>query len=340
VSSAGPSDSVVDLLVVGGGPTAIAIGAEAIKAGLSVKLIEKGALLASLLDFPTDMVFFTTRDLLEIAGIPFTIPESKPTRRQAIAYYHSVARTFAIPLALHQRVESIEGAVGGFTISARSGDETEIHQGRAVAVATGFFDGPRHLGTPGEDFDWVHHRYREPYRHFGERVVVVGGGNSAVEAALDLWRSGAGVTLVHRGSELKPSVKYWLKPDIENRIREGAIEAHLDTRVASFGTHIVEVTQNGQRLDLPADAAYVLIGYEPDVSLHRAAGVELDSETLVPVFDPDSCESNVAGLYIAGTLQAGRDTNRIFIENSRVHSVRIVQHLVRQLAESGDRRGS
>ncbi len=333
MSSPELSERAVDLLVVGGGPTGIAVAAEAIKAGLSVKVIDKGPLLASLLNFPTDMVFFTTRDLLEIAGLPFTIPDSKPTRRQAIAYYLSVARNFSIPLELHQRVESIAGVRGAFTVTAHKGDERVIHSGRAVAVATGYFDGPRNLGVAGEELSWVHNRYMEPYRHFGEQVVVVGGGNSAAEAALDLWRAGAEVTLVHRGNELKPSVKYWLKPDVENRISEGALEAHFDSRVVSFGDQAVQVTQSGQQLNLRADAAYVLIGYEPDVSLQREAGVELNSETLVPVFDPESCESNIAGLYIAGTLQAGRDTNRIFIENSRIHSVRIVRHLVRQLGQ-------
>lgn len=332
--------SSVDLLVVGGGPTGIAIAAEAIKAGLSVRVIDRGPLLANLLGFPTDMMFFTTRDLLEIAGVPFAIPDPKPTRRQAIAYYHSVVRTFSVPLALHEEVLSVERVEGRFVVTTRRRGETLSHNGGAVALATGYFADPRHLDVVGEELDWVHDRYLEPFAHYGEKVVVVGGGNSACETAMELWRAGAEVTLVHRGAELKRGVKYWLKPDVENRIAEGAFQAMFETRVESFGEHGVEVIQNGQTMNLEADAVYVLIGYDIDISLQRSAGVEINEETLVPKFDPETCESNVPGLYIAGTLQAGRDTNRIFIENSRVHGRQIIQHLANRLGEAGQESGS
>ena len=325
--------AAVDLLVVGGGPTAISIGAEARRAGLVPLLVEKGPLLSSLLEFPRDMLFFTTRERLEIAGVPFAIPEPKPTRRQAIAYYHSVARTFDLPLALHQEVVGIERRDGEFVVSTVGERGEQRHRARAVALATGYFDYPRRLGVPGEDGVHVHHRFVEPYGHFGETVVVVGGGNSAVEAAMELWRSGAQATLVHRRSEVKPSVKYWLKPDFENRVAEGSIAALYDSTVVEFlegGPRCA--TPEGERA-LKADAVYVLIGYEPDVNLQRSAGIEVDRDNLVPTFDPESCETNVAGLYVAGTLQAGRDTNRIFIENSREHTRRIVDHLKQRLRQ-------
>jgi thioredoxin reductase (NADPH) len=202
---------------------------------------------------------------------------------------------------------------------------------RAVVIATGYFFGPQRLGVPGEDLPWVRHHYLEPFPHYGQEVVIVGAGNTAAEAALDLWRNGARVTIVHRGGELKPGVKYWLKPDLENRLKEGSIRARFGSVVCAFGDGVVEIqTPEGPDL-LPAQAAYVLIGYLPDVDFQRRCGVEVDPETLVPRFDPETCESNVPGLYIAGTLQAGRQTDRIFIENSRDHAPRIVAHLLKRL---------
>ncbi len=328
-------DRELDLLVVGAGPTGIAVGAAARKRGLDVLLVDQGPALASVLQFPTHMQFFTTTDLLEIADIPFNIPEPKPDRRQAVTYYHSVIRSYDIPILSWHRVVAIEGRPDGdtgFSVDLAHGDENAQLNARKVAVAMGYFESPRRLGIEGEDLPWVHHRYREPYPHFGERVAVIGGGNSAAEAALELWRAGAEVALVHRGAELKSSVKYWLKPDFENRASEGAVTAFYDTTVERFeATGVCRLRQRGAPEKLEVDAAYVLIGYEPDMSLFRMAGVEVDAETQVPSVDPESCESNVEGLYVAGSLQAGLDTNRIFIENSRVHAIRIVDHVAESL---------
>lgn len=323
----------IELLVVGAGPTGIAIGAEARKRGVEVLLVDQGPPLASLLEFPTHMQFFTTTDLLEIADVPFSIPEAKPNRRQALTYYHSVIRRHQLQVLSHCRVVSIQlqdqnGVPGRFAVQVdRRNGRGEIRAG-SVAVAMGYFEFPRRLGVEGDDLAWVRYRYHEPYPHFGEDVVVVGGGNSAAEVALDLWRNGAGVTLVHRGDELRPSVKYWLKPDFENRVAEGAIDARYRSRVQAFrGDGEVEIIADGKTESIHADAAYVLIGYRPDMSLFRQAGVEVDEETLVPAFDPATCESNVEGLYIAGSLQAGLDTDQIFIENSRAHAVLIADHV-------------
>ncbi len=329
-----------DLIVVGAGPTGIAIGAAAIQAGIKPLLVDRGALTANLIDFPTYMTFFTTRDLLEIGDIPFAIPEDKPDRRQAAAYYRAVAQHYELALALHEEVLSIEKREGSFLVVTRRGKSEVSRWSRAVALATGYFHNPRTLGVPGEDRPWVHSKYRDAYPHFSENVVIVGGGNSAAETALDLHRNGARVTIVHRGPELKQSIKYWVKPDVENRIEESAIGARFTSRVKEFGPDGVVINGPGGEEVLAAAAAYVLIGYEPDVKLQAAAGIEVDPLTLVPQFNPETCESNIPGLYIAGTLQAGRRTDRIFIENSRVHGRRIVRHLLSAMsAVNNDPRG-
>ena len=326
-----PSE-IVDLLIVGGGPTGIAIGAEGRSAGLDVLLVDQGPLLANLLAFPTYMGFFTTRDLLEVAGIPFAIPQDKPDRRQAIAYYHSIARQFQLPVAPNESVSRAVREGELFAVTTVKGGEERTRWSRAVALATGYFHRPRLLGVPGEDLPWVHSRYLEPYAHFGEEVVVVGGGNSAAETALDLWRNGARVTLVHRGDSVKKTIKYWLRPDFEHRVEEGSISAEYRSQVVRFDANEVEIEGPRGRRVLPAQAAYILIGYSPDADLERRCGISVDDQTLVPTFDPETCETNIPGLYVAGTLQAGHRTDKIFIENSRDHGVRIVEHLRRVLS--------
>ncbi len=331
------TDKIHDLLTVGAGPTAIAIGADATRAGLDVLLVDRGPLCAAIVNFPIGMNFFTTRDLLEIADIPFGIPEDKPNRRQALAYYQGVARRYQLPLALYEdvveirRVDLPEGQ--GFAVHTKKANgEAGEYRTRAVALATGYFDLPKTLGLPGEDLPWVHSRYLEPYPHFGQHVVVIGGGNSACETALDLWRNNVRVTMLVRKPGLTPTVKYWVKPDAENRITEGSIAGHFETEVKGFhGDSEIEVEHRGERRAIRADAAYVLIGYLPDVGFERRCGIEVDGETLVPSYDPETCESNVPGLYVAGTLQAGSNTGKIFIENSRAHAPRIVGHLKRRL---------
>lgn len=319
---------LLDLLVVGAGPTGIAIGAECRRTGLSVLLVDRGPVTAAIQSYPTFLEFFTTRDRLEIADVPFAIPEAKPTRRQALVYYRSVVERYDIPLALHEDVQRIERRGDEFVVrSAGSTGLTRVRRARAVAIATGYFDGWKQLGLPGEDQPWVHHRYVEPYPYFDRDVVIVGAGNTAAEAAVDLWRNGARVTLVHRGEQLKSGVKYWLKPDVENRIAEGSIRARFRSVVRAFGHESVEIVTPEGEESLPAQAAFVLIGYVPDADFQRRAGIDVDPETLVPSFDPETCETNVPGLYVAGTIQAGRNIDRIFIENSREHGPKIVRHL-------------
>ncbi len=329
--------SVLDLAVVGAGPTGIAIGARARQAGLDVLLIDRGPLAAALVGFPTYMSFFTTRDLIEIAGVPMSTPGDKPSRREALAYYRAVAARFEIPLALREEVVGLATAEGGFRIDSRARGGDVVRRARTVALAQGYFHRPRRLGVPGEDASWVRSRYLEPYGHFEDQVLLVGGGNSAIEAALELWRNHARVTLVHRRDRVKDTVKYWLKPDLENRIAEGSIAAHLETTVRAFRSEgsrrLVDLAGPDGETSVAVDAAYVLVGYEPDTQLAAGCGVTFDPATLVPTCDPETCESNVEGLYLAGTIQVGRDIGKLFIENSRVHADRVVADVARRLRD-------
>ncbi|MCZ6727447.1 MAG: YpdA family putative bacillithiol disulfide reductase [Acidobacteria bacterium] len=322
---------VWDVLVVGAGPTGIAVGAEARRAGLSALLIDKGPVTSSLLDFPTFMSFFTTRDRLEIANVPFSVPDDKPDRRQALVYYRAVVRHYDLTVRTHEEVIAAERTEDGFTVQTRRRDGEQRHRARAVVVATGYFGQPRRLGVPGEDQDWVRVRYREPFEHFGEHVALIGAGNSACEAALELWRNGVEVTLIHRRAEIKPTVKYWVKPDMENRIAEGAIEVHFDTAVEAFEDREILATRNGESVRIAVDAAYVLIGYSIDAKLLRRCGIEVSEGDLIPSFDEATGESNVPGFYVAGAVRSGVHTNRIFIDNSREHGKAIVAHIAARL---------
>jgi thioredoxin reductase (NADPH) len=331
-------EAIHDLIVVGAGPTGIAIGARARQRALDVLLIDRGPLAASLVGFPTYMSFFTTRDLLEIADVPFAISHEKPTRREALSYYRAVAQLYELPLALFENVESVQATGGRFEVTSVAGKRRVSRRSRFIALATGYFHRPRQLGVLGEEQAWVRHRYLEPYGHFRQHVAVIGGGNSAAETALDLWRNHVRVTVIHRRSEVKKTVKYWVKPDFENRVDEGSIATRLDSTVERFGDHrLILATPEGPE-ELEVDAAYVLVGYEPDAGMMRDCGIEIDDKTLEPSFDADSCESNVPGLYVAGTLQAGRDLGRIFIENSREHADRIVEHVAGRLGKKSNRR--
>ena len=332
----GGQEAGLDLIVIGAGPTGLATGAAARRAGLAFLVIERGSICDAIRQYPTDLLFFTSRERLEIAHVPFAIPDAKPSRAQALAYYREVARQYELPVANYEEVLDVARADDGrFHVRSRSrlGETTRV--ALAVVLATGYFGRPRRLGVPGEDRAWVDERFREPYGHFGDKVVVVGGGNSAIEAALDLYRWGAEVTLVHRGTAVKRGVKYWLKPDIDNRVAEGTVRAMFSTRVTRFEDAGVRVVGPKGESVVAADAAYVLIGYEPELTLAARVGVELCPETSRPVIDPETCESNVAGFYIAGTIQAGHFTDQIFIENSRDHGPRIVDHVRRHRSTLG-----
>ena len=319
-----------DLLIVGAGPAGLATAIAASQAGLAYDVLEKGALVNSIFHFPRQMVFFTTAELLEIGGLPFVTPYEKPTRVEALRYYRRVADTYALAVTFDEKVLSIEAGEAGFAVHAQpGGGAARTWQTRRVVLATGYYDHPNLLGIPGEDLPHVAHYYDDPHPFYRKHVVVVGAKNSAAIAALELYRAGAAsVTLVHRGQGISPSVKYWIRPDIENRIAEGSVKGLFGTCVREIGPTHVQVEAPGGRRDLPADQVFLLTGYTPDVDLMRRAGVRVDPQTLKPEHDPRSFQTNVPGLFLAGALVSGRDTGKVFIENGRFHGEAIVNAIV------------
>lgn len=319
-----------DIVIVGAGPAGLATAIAAGRAGLQCLVIEKGALVNSILHFPRNMVFFTTPELLEIGGLPFTTPFEKPTRVEALRYYRRVADAFDLPILLGEEVVAVERTHALRAVTRRADGSRGCHECAALVLATGYFDHPNLLGIPGEDLAHVSHYYIEAHPYYRKRVIVVGGRNSAAEAALDLYRAGARVTLVHRGSELGTAIKYWIRPDIENRIREGSIAARFRTRIVEIAPEFAVAECGGRRERIPADAVFLMTGFHPDVDLLRRAGIRVDEATLAPEHDPQTFESNVPGLYLAGSVVSGRETNRIFIENGRFHGEAIVRSILAQ----------
>jgi thioredoxin reductase (NADPH) len=329
--------SLRDVVIVGGGPSGLATAIGAARAALDYEVLEKGALVDSIFRFPRDMVFFTTPDLLEIGGLPFTTPYEKPTRVEALAYYRRVADAYRLQVSLGVRVDGIEAVAGAeprFDVRGTGPDGGPVERrARTVVVAIGYYDHPNRLGVPGEDLPHVSHYYTEAHGFYRKRVVVVGGKNSAAEAALDLRRAGAHVTLVHRRDALGESIKYWVRPNIENRVKEGAIAARFGTRVLEIRPDAVVVEGPAGREELPADGVFLLTGYHPDRELLESAGVRVDAATCKPEHDPETLETNVPGLYLAGAVVSGNETNRIFIENGRFHGEKVAEAIRRRLRE-------
>jgi thioredoxin reductase (NADPH) len=325
--------SPLDLIVIGAGPAGLGVAIAAARAGLDYEVVEKGALVNSIYRFPRGMTFFTTPELLELGNLPFVTPYAKPTREEALQYYRRVADTHRLAVAFGERVESIGREAGVFVVKTqveRPGGEPLRKERRApsVVIATGTYDQPNALGIPGEELPHVSHYFDEPHGWHRRRVVVVGGSNSAAEAALALFRAGAIVTLVHRRERLSGSIKYWVKPDIENRIAENAIAARFETEVVRIGSGSVEVEGPGGREELPAEAVFLLTGYRPDTGLLERAGVRVDARSLQPEHDPQTLETNVPGLFVAGALVAGSEGNRVFIENGRFHGTTVVKTIL------------
>ncbi|MBI2187107.1 MAG: YpdA family putative bacillithiol disulfide reductase [Acidobacteria bacterium] len=329
---------VRDALIVGAGPSGLATAIAAKQHDLDYLVVEKGVLVNSIFHFPVHMVFFTTPELLEIGGLPLVTPFDKPTRLEALRYYRRVVETYGLQISFQEQVISIEREGEVFAVTTAdvgpSGELLETRrarEARAVVLAIGYYDHPNCLGVPGENLPHVSHYYTEAHPYYRQRVVIVGGKNSAAEAALELFRAGAHVTLVHRRAELGASIKYWLRPDIENRIKEGSIAARFETRVVEITPHSVVVERGGAREEIPADAVLLLTGYRPDVALMQRAGICCDERTLAPELDPETFETNVPNLFIAGSAVAGRNTGSIFIENGRFHGDRIGSVLAERL---------
>jgi thioredoxin reductase (NADPH) len=321
-----------DVLVIGAGPTGLACAIEAQNLGLKVLVIDKGCLVNSLYHYPANMSFFTTPELLEIGDIPFTTALQKPIREEALEYYRKVTEHYQLDVRQYIWVKTVMGEDGNFSIAAtdRSG---RIHdfRTRKVIVSTGYYDLANQLGIPGEQLPKVSHYYGEPHPYFDSDVLVIGGKNSAAIASLDLWRHGARVTLVHRDSGMHSHVKYWIKPDIENRIKNGEITAHFNSTVQEITADEVRMTTPKGELRLKNDFVFALVGYHPDYDFLRSMGLELSAEQFRPVCDPVTLESNVAGIYVAGVIVAGSRTNEIFIENGRFHGKQIAEDLKRKL---------
>ena len=330
--------SITDLLVIGAGPTGLACAIEAQRAGFTAILVDKGCLCNSLFQYPAHMTFFTTPELLEIGDMPFSSPNQKPTRNEALEYYRKVTEHYRLNVRLYENVDSISGGDNHFIVHTtdRFGRTAQLHA-RKLVIATGYYDLPNILELPGEDLPKVKHYYHEPHPFYGLDVVVIGGKNSAAIAALDLWRHGARVTLIHRGAQMHPHVKYWILPDINNRIKNKEVVAHFNSTVTTIAEDTVTLATPTGPLTIPNQFVFALTGYHPDFSFIEALGVQLDAgNDRRPVCDPATLESNVPGIYVAGVIVAGERTNEIFIENGRFHGKLIADHLQHKLSGSTD----
>ena len=360
--------AVRDVLIVGAGPSGLATAIAAKQHGLDYAIVEKGVLVNSIFNFPMHMVFFTTPELLEIGGLPLVTPYDKPTRLEALRYYRRVVDTYNLQIAFHEEVLAIEREEGMFAVTTRAERGVRrVRHARAVVLAIGYYDLPNDLGVPGEDLPHVSHYYTDAHPYYRQRVVVVGGKNSAAEAALELFRGGAHVTLVHRHATLGDSIKYWVRPDIENRIKEGSIAARFNARVSEIRSNsvVVETSSNAASADdeaarqrelfadadashapavpvaspgaergpvvdeIGADAVYLLTGYRTDADLLCRAGVRLNDRE-APIHNAQTFETNVPGLFVAGGAIAGVDTGTVFIENGRFHGEKIIEEIARR----------
>jgi thioredoxin reductase (NADPH) len=333
--------SALDVVIVGAGPAGLATAIAARQHDLSYVVLEKGALVNTILHFPVHMVFFTTPELLEIGGLPFVTPYDKPTRPEALRYYRRAADTYALAIDFGETVERVnrlvrpeEPVLVVRTRSARG--QTRSIEARTVVIATGAYDKPNPLGVDGEDLPHVSHYYTEAHPFYRKRVVIIGGANSAADAALELYRSGVHVTIVHRHADFSSSLKYWVRPDLLNRVKEGSIETRMEATVRRITPDAVEIEQRDQVERLPADAVFALTGYHSDTTLLASAGVEFNPADLKPRFDQDTFETNVPGIYLAGNVTTGRETSKIFIENGRFHGERLVQVIASRLRGTPD----
>jgi len=327
----------VDLVIVGGGPCGLAAAISAKRAGLRCVVIEAAAVVSTIAHYPTYVRFFSTAEKLALGDLPFVIATEKPTRRDGLAYYRAVVRYFDLPVRQYERVVAIErdGEGDGFVVRSESrAHGPRVTLARAVVVATGYFGSPNYLRVPGEDLPHVTHVFREGHEAFDQTVVVVGGGNSAAEAALDLWRSGARVTLVHFGPTFDKKIKPWVLPDFVNREKEGSIGARWDSRVVRIELDSVTITSSQGEESLPADLVYVMTGFAPNTDLLRDVGVPIDAQTGIPSHDPETLETTIPNLFIAGVVIAGYDANKVFIENGRYHGDKIVARLTGARAPS------
>lgn len=313
-----------DLLIIGGGPIGLACGLAAKNAGLQYLIVEKGTLVNSLYHYPSNMTFFSTSEKLEIGGVPFVSLNAKPTRNEALEYYRRVAESHQLHIRLFERVNSVDKTEAGYRVETSK----TAYNTRNIVLATGFYDLPVLLGIPGEDLPKVTHYYKEPHFYYRQKVVVVGANNSAVDAALETWRKGADVTMVIKSAEIGERVKYWARPDIVNRIKEGSIKAYFNSELTQIQAHSVDIRTTDGPITIDNDYVIAATGYQPNFELLEKLGIQLsDDATHAPLYDPHTQESNQAGIYLAGVVCGGMDTHVWFIENSRVHAEQIIAHI-------------
>ena len=316
-----------DVLIVGGGPCGLAAGIEAAKAGLSHLILDMGSLTESIRQYPRRMRFFSTAENIEIGGLPFAISDVKAGRDEALQYYRKAAAYYNLNFELFREVWDVQKTDHLFTVTTTTGRQYHAHK---VIMATGYFTRPRWLNIPGENLPHVSHYYDEPFKYSFTNVVIIGASNSAVEAALELYRHDVDVTVVHRGEDFRSTVKYWLVPDVKNRVKEGRIKTVFDSVVTQIDEKTVTINnlKTGDETQLPADFVFVMTGYIPDAALLARCGIDLNPVTQVPVYDKETFETNVPGLYVCGTVLAGIFTEKVFIENGREHAQAIIDHII------------
>ncbi len=314
-----------DIIIVGAGPSGLSCAIEAKKAGLSALVLEKGSLVDAIRRYPASFIWFSTPELLEIGNIPFVVPTVRPTRVDTLNYYQKVCQHFDLDIRYFDAVQSVSRVGDDFSVAT---EDNRSYHARCVVIATGYFDNPDHVGIPGEFLPKVSHYYDEPFRYFGCNVAVVGGRNSAVEAALDLYRHGVRVTLIHRGKKLSEGVKYWILPDIENRIKAGQVHALFGSTVEEIKEETIVVKTPSGIQELKNDFTFVLVGFHPDTDTFKRYRIEINADTLAPCHDERTFETNVPGLYVAGSVVAGKNCSKVFIENGRTHGGVIVSSIL------------
>jgi thioredoxin reductase (NADPH) len=305
------------VIIIGSGPIGLATAIELKKRGIKSLIIERGCLVNSLYNYPTNMTFFSTSDRLEIGNIPFISHGPKPTRKEALEYYRRAAEHYKLNINLYEEVKDVKGSDGNYTVTT----DKQTYTAEKVVVATGFYGRPNMMSVPGEDLPKVLHYYDEPHRYAWQNVLVVGGGNSAADAAMETWRCNANVSILAKHNTLKPSIKYWIKPDIENRIKEGSIKGYFNSRVIEIRDKEVDIETPDGKKTIKNDFVLAMTGYRPHFDFMEKLGIELtDDEIKMPVYKEDSLETNKKGMYVAGVVCGGMDTSRLFIENTRIHA--------------------
>lgn len=330
-----PSSSasdIFDVLVVGGGPTGLACAIEVQRRGMRAVVVEKGCVVNSLYHYPTNMIFFTTPELLEIGDIPMTAVRDKPTRTEALKYYRRVTNHYRLDVRQYERVDAIKGSDSDFRVETTDRlNRPGLHRARKVIIATGYYDLPVRMNVPGEELDKVLHYFKDPHPFYDCDVAVIGGRNSAAITALACYRAGARVTLIHRDQQLSSKIKYWIRPDIENRLKRGEIQGYLETTVEEITKDAIRIrTPEGEKT-LPNDFVLAMTGYQPDIEFLERTGIVFDPESQRPRTNSETFESDRPGVYLAGVIVAGMNTNEIFIENGRFHGIHIAAAIAAQL---------